>query len=152
MVNTTSKLQPREALARLQSLIGGDAQHRRFSGDIAGSAFTLMRYQSLGNSIFRPQFSGVLRPTESGCLITGDFKDFSPAASTILKTWFVFAALWTIATTILAATPGQRANWPLPVAGFALILVGILLVRFARSYYDSDRAIILRVLSDDFTG
>ena len=148
VVTITSQLRLPEAQERLQRLFAVAAKIYSLSGQLSGPSVTVMRSQQYGNSLLRPQFVGVLQETDSGCALTGEF-GFSTAMKGFLKGWFALLALWTVAATLVTVTHGELSLWPLPVGGIVLLCLGALFVKFAKSYYASDRDVLIRTLSEE---
>ena len=148
MVTISSNLRVEDALQRLDRLLSNNRKSYSLVGARDGNSFVVMRTQSLGNSVLRPQLSGNIEPTVTGCSIIGDFA-FCQSAKTLLTLWFAGVSVWTVTSALVALHTGPESLWILPAGGIAMTLIGVLFVRFAKSYYASDRAWIVKLLSEE---
>lgn len=143
---------PRDiAIQRLKTLLAREQSVCAAQGAIVDSTVTLTRIQRLGNSVFRPQFSGILVPTESGSVLRGDFR-LPDSARSAIWIWFVAVGLWTCLSAVVWIRERFRDAWVLPLSGVAMAAFGLAFVCFAKRYYRSDRDWILRALKDELQG
>jgi hypothetical protein len=152
MITIPTKLAKQDAVFRLERLIQVSSKTHRFSGEISGSSFRLMCSQSVGNSAVRPEFSGIVEATSSGSEVKGDFQ-FSKSARRFLSSWFVFGTLWTVGAGVsVAHQPVPPVLKILPMAGVGMLVIGVVFVRFAKSYYRDDQTRLTRAISDELNG
>ncbi len=152
MITIATKLAKQDVIARLERLIQVSSNAHRVSGEISGSSFRLMCSQSVGNSTLRPEFAGTVESASIGSEVKGDFQ-FARSTRQFLTRWFVFSTLWTVgAGMFVALRPDPPALKVLPLAGVGMLLMGILFVRFAKSYYRDDQAKLASAISEELNG
>ena len=115
------------------------------SGVASESTVRVIRTQSLGNSVFRPEFNGNITSAPVGCNLHGHFQ-FSSSASGILKAWFSGVGVLVIASAGMGIRTQYPEWWPVPVGGIGVLLFGVLFVWFSRHYYREDKDWIIEQL------
>lgn len=155
MIEIDSKLPVNEATQRLRHLLANmkdsTGQFSVLSGHVTDSHLDMIRTERLANSVFRPQFAATLRRTESGTRLVGDFI-LSGKARSIVRVSFASVGVWLILSIIVAASSGQPILWYLPVVGGLVLVLGLLFLRFARTYYRDDEDWILRLIAENLRG
>ena len=130
------------AVARLQHFLAAD---RSISGTVSESTVRIIRTQSLGNSIFRPEFNGTFTSTPAGCSLHGDFR-LSDQATGLMKAWFLGMSSLAIIAAVMGIRTGYSEWWAVPLGGLRVLLGGVLFVWFANYYYRADRDWIVQQL------
>jgi hypothetical protein len=152
VITIPTKLTQQDAIGRLERFLRASLKTKRFSGEICGSSFRLTCSQPVGNSNFRPQFVGTVEPAATGSEVRGDFQ-FAPSARGFLISWFVFCGFWTAAASIsVLVKPGPPVLRLMPLAGVVMLGIGFLFVKFAKSYYNDDKARLARAISEELDG
>jgi hypothetical protein len=151
MIEIVSPLSTAEVTQRLLRLLDGmrdvSGQHSVLTGRVVESRIELMRTQRTGNSAFRPQFTGSVKPTAAGTVIVGSF-GLATKTKSFMRRWFITIGIWLICTIVVASTDHTLDAWLLPSGGLVLLGIGAAFLHFAKAYHREDQQWLLKLLSD----
>jgi hypothetical protein len=111
----------------------------------------LVRVQPLGNSLFRPEFSGRRESTEDNCRLHGTF-GFRDSAVVVMRAWLVSAVVLVITSAVISYRSQMPRWWLIPFGGLVVGLAGAMIFRFSRLYYRSDEAWLLNRIAGELRG
>lgn len=154
-VEITTNLSVDEALLRLQGLIRDSRDSTgRYSvvrGQAVGSQVDLMLTQREGNSILRPNFSASLTTSSFETRLIGEF-NLSRRARLVVRVWIAFIVIWTLLSVVVATRSDLPELLWLPAIGAMVLAFGSILLRFSKSYYRSDEAVIVEMICGAING
>lgn len=155
IVEIATNLRVEEASLRLQGLLrdsrGSTGCHPVLKGSVEGRKIDLMLTQQTGNSILRPALTGTLTTVDVGTRLIGEF-GLSKSARLISKVWGAFISIWTLVSMFVALRSDVPEMWLLPAVGAVVVALGVLLLRFSRSYYRSDEKRIVEMICHTING
>ena len=120
-------------------------------GQVSESKVELMRSQRSGNSAFRPQLTASIIPRDAGTRLVVQF-GLSKKARAFVRSWCSGVGVWLVLSIVSAATSRLAILWYMPIGGLAVLILGVLLLRVARSYYKDDQDWLLRAISEELRG